>query len=361
MFDIKKQIRSIYTISALSSFQLAGASWVALLAARGFSMVEIGVAESVFHAVSFLFEIPSGVIADVFGRRKSMILSQCMFLLSALLMAFSEGIVSVCIALAVSALGYGFSSGTREALAYDSLKCAGQEDSYLAYSSKEYSIYRVGNASAILCAGLALLLGHRAAYLIDALLMGICLCFCFRLKEITLENRPINGSIFTKILACVQESTHFLRRSSRSLALMLWNALVGSVAVLTAFFLQARLPPSGVPDFWLGPMLFGISLGGVVGAGLAARIPRKGYPRVSLLCAAGVALSALLSLLQSPLLMCLGGFAGNVFDDLLQIRTDALLNEQFPSSQRATLVSVSSLCFSVVMILLSPLAGLLLS
>lgn len=361
MFDIKKQIRSIYTISALSSFLLAGASWVALLAARGFSMVEIGVAESVFHAASFLFEIPSGIIADVFGRRRCMILSQCMFLLSALLMAFSEGIVSVCIALAVSALGYGFSSGTREALAYDSLKCAGQEDGYLAYSSREYSIYRVGSAAAILCAGLALLLGHRAAYLIDALLMGVCLCFCFRLEEVTLEQSPISGGVGTRLLACLRDSVHFLTHSGRSLALMLWNALIGSIAVLTAFFLQARLPLSGVPDLWLGPMLFGISLGGVLGAALAARVPRQHYRGVSVLCAAGVALSAFLSLQHTPLLMCLSGFAGNVFDDLLQVRTDALLNEQFPSSQRATLVSVSSLCFSVVMILLSPLAGLLLS
>lgn len=55
--------------------------------------------------------------------------------------------------------------------------------------------------------------------------------------------------------------------------------------------------------------------------------------------------------------MIAGGFAANVFDDLLQVRTDALLNDQFPSSQRATLLSVSSMCFSLVMIVLSPLAG----
>ena len=86
MSKIQKQIRNIYTISALSSLQIAGASWVALLAARGFSLVEIGIAEGVFHVASLLFEIPSGVISDVFGRKRSMILSQCMFCLSALLM-----------------------------------------------------------------------------------------------------------------------------------------------------------------------------------------------------------------------------------------------------------------------------------
>lgn len=361
MFDIKKQIRSIYTISALSSFQIAGASWVALLAARGFSMVEIGLAEGIFHLASLSFEVPSGVIADVFGRKRSMILSQCMFLISALLMAFSEGIASVCVSLVFCAFGYNFSSGTREALAYDSLKKAGQEDGYLHYSSREYSIYRIGNASAILCAGLALFLGYRKAYLLDVVLTLICLTQCFRLEEVVLETRQFQGSIPERILRCFRETVSFLRSGGRSIALMLWNAFMGSLSVLTAFFLQARLPLTGMPDLLLGPILFGISLGGAIGARLAEKAGSLRYGRICILCAAGTAAGLLLSLGRTPLIMALGGFLGNLFDDLLQVRTDALLNERFPSSQRATLVSVSSLCFSLVMILMSPLMGWLLS
>lgn len=361
MFDIKKQIRSIYTISALSSFQIAGASWVALLAARDFSMGEIGLAEGIFHLASLFFEVPSGVIADVFGRKKSMILSQCMFLISALLMAFSEGIVSVCISLVFCAFGYNFSSGTREALAYDSLKKAGQEDAYLRYSSLEYSIYRIGNASATLCAGLALFLGHRKAYLLDVLLTLICLTQCFRLEEVVLEAQQFDGSILERILRCFHETFSFLRSGGRSIALMLWNAFMGSISVLTAFFLQARLPLTNMPDFLLGPLLFGISLGGAIGARLAEPVARWRYRKISFLCATGTIAGLLLSLGQFPLVMALGGFLGNLFDDLLQVRTDSLLNEHFPSSQRATLVSVSSLFFSLVMILMSPLMGWLLS
>lgn len=57
---VKKQIRTIYGISALEVLHIAGASWVALLAARGFSVFEIGILESIFHVVSMCFEIPSG-------------------------------------------------------------------------------------------------------------------------------------------------------------------------------------------------------------------------------------------------------------------------------------------------------------
>ena len=360
MFHIRKQIRNLYTISALGSFQIAGASWVALLAARGFSLAEIGVAESVFHVASLLFEIPSGVISDVFGRKRSMILSQCMFILSAFLMIFSEGLPGICVSLAASAFGYNFASGAREALAYDSLKAAGQEERYLNYSSVEFSIYRVGSACATLCAGLALFLGYRRANLLDMVLGGICLLFCFRLKEVETELR-LEGTLGKRLRECFRESFHFLIQNGRSLALMLFNSFCGSIPVLTAFFLQARLTENGLSAAWLGPALFVITLGGAVGARAVTAVAKWDYRRVAALCVLGIAGGLILSLHTAPMVMILGGFLGNLFDDLLQVRTDALLNERFPSAQRATLVSVSSLSFSLVMILMSPLMGWVLS
>ena len=357
MFHIKTQLRRLYTVSALSSFQIAGASWVALLAARGFSLVEIGVAEGVFHVASLLFEIPSGVISDVFGRKKSMVLSQCMFLLAALVMAFSNSFWGGCAALVLDAMGYNFASGAREALAYDSLKSVGQEDGYLDFSSKEYSIYRIGQASAILCAGLALWMGHRRAYLLDAALGLVCLWCALRLTEVQTEERQFSGTISRRILDCFRETFGFLKNSGASLKLMLWNSLVGAAATLTIFFLQARLQETSLPQGLLGPALFVVSLGGALGARLSVKTAKWNYKRLSLLCVSAVILGVVCSKTPFALLLCLGGFAAGLCDDMLQVRTDAILNDRFPSSQRATLVSVSSLCFSLVMILLSPLAG----
>ena len=59
--------------------------------------------------------------------------------------------------------------------------------------------------------------------------------------------------------------------------------------------------------------------------------------------------------------MIFAGFFAAVLDDFLEVRTDVLLNGMVPSGQRSTLMSVSSLCFSVIMIVLSPLLGALFS
>ena len=184
--------------------------------------------------------------------------------------------------------------------------------------------------------------------------------FINKVKEIEVVEKQFDGTVSDRLLRCFQDSLDFLTHNGRSIVLMLWNAFAGSISVLTAFFLQARLPEAGLPKIWLGPALFVISLGGAIGAKMVTAVARWDYRKISALCILGISGALLLSLQSIPIVMILGGFLGNLFDDLLQVRTDALLNERFPSAQRATLVSVSSLCFSMVMILMSPLMGWLL-
>ena len=361
MFKLKKQLYSILGISGLNAFQLAGASWVALLAARGFSLVEIGIAESCFHVTSFLFEIPSGVISDVFGRKKSMILSQCMFIISALCMAFSTNLIGVCVSLIFNALGHNFSSGSREALTYDSLKQQGYEDHYMEFSAFDLSIYYFGKASAILCVGLALAIGYKMAYLVDTALCIGCLILSFQLKEIQLEEGQFKGRIIDRIGTCFRESVDFILHNGRTIGLMLWNGLVGCIAILTVLFLQARLTACGLSDALLGPALFFIALGGVLGPHLIRQAKHLSYPVLSGICIMGVLLGSICGMSTLPLTMCMGGFLANLCDNLLQVQTDAILNARFHSSQRATLNSVACQTFSIIMIILSPIAGWLFS
>ena len=138
---------------------------------------------------------------------------------------------------------------------------------------------------------------------------------------------------------------------------MLYNALVGALATLLRFFLQDGLIRAGASPALLGPLLLAIELGGVAGARLALPLSRLPYRAAGLLCGLGTLAGLLLPLSGSVLQMAAGGFLAVVCDDAFQTLTDARLNNRFPSDQRATLISVSSMYFSLVMIALSPLAG----
>ena len=350
MFKIKQQLRRLYAVTAISSLQIAGASWVALLAARGFSLAEIGFAEGVFHLVSFLFEVPSGVIADVFGRKKSMVASQCMFAAASAAMLLSRSMGGVCLAMALSALGYNFASGSREALAYESLKACGREEAYQQFAVNDLTLWRVGSALATLCAGFALWLGPRAAYGVDLAFALLGLCPALMLQEPECST-PASGHPALRIREAVRESIAFILHSPKALRLMLCNAAVGAVATMLLYLLQARLPALGLPA------LFVLGLSGTLGAQSARFARRLSFRPLALLCAGGVFAGTLLAAAPCLPVAFAGGFLAGMLDDLLDVRSDVVLNGMVPSAQRATLVSVSSLTFSLVMLAAAPLMG----
>lgn len=370
---VKQQIRTIYGISALEALHIAGASWVALLAARGFSVFEIGILESIFHVVSMCFEIPSGAVADAFGRKRTMAASEVLMILSILGMLCSGTFWSVAAAIGISALSYNMASGTREALAYDTLKENGQEQEYDRFASMEMVIYRLGSATAVFCAGLALILGYRRAYLLDLGMRSVCLLLTLGLREPKLkEKEERNGnakqdaerkgedsksseSVSEKLKNCVVESLRFLRSHPETIGIIALNSLIGAVATLLLFFLQARLPVYGLKTGLLGPALFFMSVGAACGAKAITFFRKKGYKSIAVISICGVLAAFGILYTKQPYLICLGGFLAAFSDDFLEVRTDVLLNEKIPSAQRATLISVCSFAFSVVMIFLSPL------
>ncbi len=358
MVNIKKQLARLYSSSILGNLSLTGA-WVAILAARGYSLVEIGIAETVFHITSLIFEIPSGVLADVFGRKKMLIVSTIMRMIGNVIMIASNNLFMVCMSIAFMALSYNFSSGSGDALAYDSLKLADMESKFEQYESNQLIIYRLCSGISTLCAGFALTIGHRIAYSTDLVTGLIQIAVLLSLHEVYAVNPQKNRNIpiFSRLISCFRESFAFIKQVRRAFGLMLCNSFVGAIDILLLFFLQAKLPEKGIPEWGLGLALLFMEMGGIFGSKLILKLPEFSYKRIFVISSALVLAGFLAE--HSPLyqIMALGGFIAAAGDDALQVRTNALLQDMFPSEQRATLTSVESFTFSIVMIILSPLAG----
>lgn len=278
------------------------------------------------------------------------------------------------------AMAYNFASGSGEALAYDSMKSEGEEEHYEKYSSNQSVIYRVANGISTLCAGVALWLGYRKAYLISALMGLVTLFFTLKLVEIRIEdsqdgedgdssdkdtkedkddkeNKTSMKVMLRRLVDYFIDSIRFLKRNPKATKLMFLNSFVGAIDILLVFFLQTKLKTAGISNLFLGVALLFMSLGGVVGAKLIVCFKKVKYIMLFIVCTIGVFTGVLLEHTGMIIPMVLGGFLSSLFDDAIQIRTDAKLNDMFPSEQRATLVSISSFTFSVIMIVLSPLAG----
>lgn len=366
MLKIKKQISRLYLSSVLGNLSLTGA-WVAILAARGYSLVEIGLAETIFHITSLIFEIPSGVLADVFGRKNMLIISNIMRMTGNIIMIFSCNLFIVCTSIAFHALSYNFSSGSGDALAYDSLKMADNVGYFEKYASNQMVIYRLCSGISTLCAGFALFIGHRVAYGTD-IVMGIVqiwiLTSLYEVHECHYnENngKTMISSVKKELATCFIKSFSFLKMQRKAMFLMFCNSLVGAIDILLLFFLQAKLPEAGMPGWTLGFALFFMEMGGILGAKIILKCTKMRYRNVFAITSFLVLCGVFAEHSGLYIVMMFGGFAAALSDDALQVRTNKILQDMFPSEQRATLVSIESFTFSMIMILLSPLAGILFS
>lgn len=101
--------------------------------------------------------------------------------------------------------------------------------------------------------------------------------------------------------------------------------------------------------------------GGVLGAKIILKCGKMRYRSVFAMTALLVFSGVLVEHSGIYLIMTLGGFLAAFSDDALQVRTNAILQDMFPSEQRATLISIESFTFSMIMIVLSPLAGIVFS
>lgn len=179
--------------------------------------------------------------------------------------------------------------------------------------------------------------------------------------EDSIHERDVTATVRKEFVNCFKESISFMHREKKTIVLMFCNSLVGAVDILLLFFLQAKLPAAGMPEWALGFALFFMEMGGILGAKLILKCKKLRYRRVFAITGSLVLLGVAVEHSGVSLLMAAGGFVAALCDDALQVRTNTILQNMFPSEQRATLISMESFTFSMIMIVLSPLAGVLFS
>lgn len=361
--NLKKQLRCIYISDFFSGLRITDAVWVALLAARGFSLWEIGLAESVYHIVSLFCEVPSGMAADLLGRRKTLLSGGVLTVTCNLLMAFAPNLFTICLAMGLNALAMTMFSGTFTALVYDSLKTEGREDEYIQVSANSSQISMLANAIGSLASLLKRFLGFAGFYLLSAAFEGVSTAALALMEEPIVTKAQASRekhalrTLPEQFRQLVRDSLHVLHTCPMAGKLIASSALISVPSYLTKMFLQQRLVELGWPtELLFLPLLLGglaCVAGTEVGRRVRCRSMRRLYSACALLCGVGTLLVG-----AAP---AWGGILGMMLVqgvlEVYLLHESQKLNDAIPSDQRATLISVDGMAYSLLMIPASPLVG----
>ncbi|HEM49433.1 MAG TPA: MFS transporter [Caldithrix sp.] len=118
---MKQNHRNIqyYKFSAygfLKNLRLFDIFFLLFLVETGITYLQIGVLYSIRQIVINIFEVPSGLFADTFGRKKSMLFSLSCYLLSFIIFYRSDSYYYFITAMIIFGLGEAFRSGTHKAI-----------------------------------------------------------------------------------------------------------------------------------------------------------------------------------------------------------------------------------------------------
>lgn len=97
---------------------------------KGLSFFEIGILNSTGSLIIFLLEVPSGVIADKFGRKKNLLLGNFLNILFVVILYFSESFLGLILSEVIFSISSCLISGTDTSLLYDSLQHEKREKEY---------------------------------------------------------------------------------------------------------------------------------------------------------------------------------------------------------------------------------------
>lgn len=343
-----------YTYTALAYFGITSL-WVIFLQQRGLSLVQIGLCESIFHLTSFLSEVPSGVLADRFSYRTMLISGRVAAVLHAIIMLTAHSFWWFALGFVLQAWAYNLQSGTLEALLYESLVDGQQTERYPQVTSHMNMIMEGANALGVLVAGW-LIHGYLAAtywsYLIIAL---VAMLVVYGLHE---PKEHLKSAQQLTIWQLLKTAATWLRCQPRLAMLMSFHALFSAVGTTYYFYFQAVMTAHGFHGTLISGILIAVAVLNIIGIQLTPRLQSRWST-----CAL---LGGLMGLLIGVLLLTgFGQIVMLVIDYLLVNLLMAVIeplmstyyNELIPSAQRATLLSISSMCFSIVMIIMFPVIG----
>ncbi|WP_099191806.1 MFS transporter [Tepidibacter mesophilus] len=354
---MQKNIKLSYVYNFFFSFNITSAIWVLYLSFRGINLVQIGLLESIFHLTSFLCEIPTGAIADIYGRKTSIIISRIFSFISTVLMICSDSFTGYAFSFVFSALSYNLHSGAAESIIYDSMKILNKEDQYKkTYGSISFYM-EIARGLAILLGGILSDFRFVYAYILALFIDILALSSSTLYVEPNIEHKEHNENVFIHQL---KESFKILNERKIALYLILFSSFISTIDTTVYFYCQKHFENISMTRTSIA-IIYGIT--NVVGAIsskyayiIEERLNKKTI--IITLCILNIFILIGFSVFRGYfsiiifLLSCMiSGFTIPIFSDYI--------NSLIPSQYRATILSFDSVCFSMFMLVLFPIVGLM--
>ena len=335
----------------------------------GLNPLQLILVGTMLETVSFLFEVPTGIVADVYSRKLSVMIGLFLIGLGFTIEGVFPYFSAVLIAQVVWGIGFTFVSGAREAWIADEL---GEDNAGKAYS-KGSQMSLMGSLIGI---GISMALANvdiRLPIVLGGILYSLQSAYLyFYMPE---ENyRPIPVSkreSFGKMKETLVEGLHLIKKSSVLLTIVATGLIFGMFSegfdrLWTPFMLNNFSFPklwSLKPVTWFGILAMVANLLAIISVRIAEKSTNSNDHKstvTTLLLTNGLLTIAVIifAISKNFMMVAVGFWLISMFREVRSPFYNAWMNQNVSSKVRATVFSICSQANSVGQIAGGPILGL---
>ena len=318
-----------------------------------FTITNVAIVFAVEAFCIVLFEIPTGAIADLFGRKIVMVLSNLFIIFAIVLLSIGSGMIMFILYAVFMAFGRSLASGTYSAFIFDSLKEENKEQYFKKIIGNFLALWPLGAAIGSILGGYLASISLWVPVFYTLIPMTISLIITLFLKEPNYEKEE-NKNIFKHMFS----SSKMIFQHKQLIILAITGFIIVSLGEtmhrLDGLFYEFKQ----IPILYFGyisAFVFGFSS---LGHYLSHYISKKMGNKTTLIIAYTL----------SPLLTLLATFASGLWAVILFIIPslawglknpiiDHLINSEVESKQRATILSINNFISQLGFALVAPFIG----
>jgi MFS family permease len=352
--DFKKNIARLYVIKISKWFNLVMPIVVLFYQDNGINMQGIFVLKAIYSVAIVIMEIPSGWMADVWGRKKTLILGSMLSSAGVLIYSLSYGFWAFAAAEIILGVGISFVSGADSAMLYDSLKAAKKSNQYVKQEGRITSAGNFAEAIAGIAGGFLATISLRTPFYFQIAVAAMAIPAALTLVEPKIHSAEHVHSI-KKLVQNIRAT--FVSNQNLRISILL-SAVTGTATLTFAWLVQPFFKAVGLQVGLFGIFWTALNLTVGISSVFAYRIDnimgqRKSVLLIILLLSAGYFLSGLSIALGGMVFLFLFYLVRGIATPILK----NYINQYTESDVRATMLSVRNFIIRISFAVIGPLLG----
>jgi MFS family permease len=346
---LRDNIIKMYLLKGVTWFYLIMPIIVIFFQENNLSIFQIMILQAGYSLSVAFFEIPSGFLADIYGRKNSLIFGSILTFIGYVMFSIFSGFNEYLFAEILLGIGGSLMSGSDSAIIYDTLLELGEDEDYAKIEGKNYAI---GNFSEALAGILGGFFAISSIYL-PVYIQSIVVFFSIPLAYSLIE--PKSSYKLSKSLSSIIEIVKdTLINNTKLRWYIIFSSSMGVASLSMAWFVQPFLTTISMPLLYFGIIWAFLNI--ISGISSYYSYLFKNYN-----------LLIYIPLLTTISFICLGfniSILGLIFISLVYFirgiitpNLKNLINLNTTSERRATVLSLRSFMIRISFALIAPILG----